>query len=1278
MPKQYDAFVSYKHGTIAPLSKVLASGLRTFARPLFARPRNVFRDEEHLVPGSSLPSVIQKALERSRFLVLLASPEAARSPWVEREIRVWCEELGRTDRLIIVLVEGSLETDPSGSLIDWRKTDSLPAVLEARLNEVPFFVDLRALTASRGADQNHPAVKAAIAGIVARLENVDLQDLIGLEVVQRRRRIRLRNSAIALLSVLAVTSAVAAFYANGQRLAQQKATFAALANALSAQVRPDTTSAFDERNALVARQAYLFAQRSDRPPSDAVHRALRTALEPEHFTTALAVTAGFVSHVAADRDGHLIAAATDSGRVQIWRNDLPQRSMIWQLEGRPEINAFAVDTGGRWLAAGAKGDGVIRLWNLSAPDLGEAQPQMLTGHTLAINDLAFDAEGQRLASASADGTVRVWTLRHRDETPQILRHLAEVATVSFAGTRIMSRTIDRETHVWTSDGTSVLPNHAWSQRGRLGVLEISPSGRWLLDVDFASKDLRLQDLGRNDEITQLTSPAGEITAAAFSPSEQRLAVGTSDGDIVVWTLTGSDAPVRITSGHATGVTDLAFFGSDALVSSGQQDGFVRIRHLSGAAKSSTLVSGFSSARFAGDDDHLIGIDRGTRAPALRSLTPGVESAALATGQGADAAKEWYLARTHAVSVDFERKKGSAWPASASSGQPVQFAFANYPSDKPLQVVVGEDGRVLAWVDRYDLSVWVQDLTRTDIAARKMPDQPIRPTIQAALAPDGSQTHVLSVGVRDWSAPLAVSADDSRLAMGASDGSVRVWRLDQPAAAPFVLTGLGGWPLSLAFSADGGLLAVGTSQRTIRVWDFRARRLRTLRGHDGRVDALSFAPDRPLLASAGAEGTVRLWDLAFDEPQAIVLEGAGVTALSFSSSGQRLAGAGSDSARVWTVAASALAERVCDVVSRNLSLDEWRDLVGRDIPYDRTCTDVAVHASLLDTARALARTGALADAEAIVREARRADPEHTGDWDVAVNRAVAEGQMADAEERARSGDVDAAVRLMTEAVKRGAALTAPPDVHAKQLAADGLLAQAGRLTRQADLPLAISLLDRAIALAPTAAAFEARGTALAVQGDFQKARLDFDRAIQLEPARWELYARRGETFASEKQWDTAYEDFSRALRLIHEARNGLGQIDVRKLGVADSVTRTLLVLGSSSFEILMRRADVSVKLKDFTGALADYGRLVQEYPRSAEVVYRRGLAYMESGRCDSAMADFGTSLTLDPKNWRAYVGRALCLRERGLAQKGRADLMAAKALEPANTVIADVIKTYPAR
>jgi Flp pilus assembly protein TadD len=136
--------------------------------------------------------------------------------------------------------------------------------------------------------------------------------------------------------------------------------------------------------------------------------------------------------------------------------------------------------------------------------------------------------------------------------------------------------------------------------------------------------------------------------------------------------------------------------------------------------------------------------------------------------------------------------------------------------------------------------------------------------------------------------------------------------------------------------------------------------------------------------------------------------------------------------------------------------------------------------------------------------------------------------------------------------------------------------------------------------------------------------------------------------------------------------------VRKLGVADSVTRTLLVLKTSSLEILMRHADVSVKLKDFTGALADYDRLVQQYPRNAEVVYHRGLAYMESGRCDSAIADLGASLTLDPKNWRAYVARALCLRKSGLAEKGRADLMAAKALEPANTVIDDVIKTYPAR
>lgn len=66
-----------------------------YAKPIRARPIRIFRDERYLVPGLNLPKLIVDALNASEFLILLASPQAALSSWVQDEVERWCGELKR-------------------------------------------------------------------------------------------------------------------------------------------------------------------------------------------------------------------------------------------------------------------------------------------------------------------------------------------------------------------------------------------------------------------------------------------------------------------------------------------------------------------------------------------------------------------------------------------------------------------------------------------------------------------------------------------------------------------------------------------------------------------------------------------------------------------------------------------------------------------------------------------------------------------------------------------------------------------------------------------------------------------------------------------------------------------------------------------------------------------------------------------------------------------------------------------------------------------------------
>jgi tetratricopeptide (TPR) repeat protein len=196
----YDAFISYSHAKDKPIAGALQSVIQALGKPWYRRRAlRIFRDDTSLSATPHLWPTIETALGQSRFLILLASSDSARSTWVGKEIAYWLEHKN-IDTLLLAVTEGELAWPPGAADFTWSDTTPLPAVLKGRFPHEPKWVDLR--TYREGASKCDRKFTELSADFAAAVRGVPKEDLLSEEVRQQRRALTLAWSAVVVLMVL--------------------------------------------------------------------------------------------------------------------------------------------------------------------------------------------------------------------------------------------------------------------------------------------------------------------------------------------------------------------------------------------------------------------------------------------------------------------------------------------------------------------------------------------------------------------------------------------------------------------------------------------------------------------------------------------------------------------------------------------------------------------------------------------------------------------------------------------------------------------------------------------------------------------------------------------------------------------------------------------------------------------------------------------------------------------------------------------------------------------
>ena len=128
----YDAFVSYSHAKDKPIAAALQTVIQKLGKPWYRRRMlRVFRDDTSLAATPELWPTLEKTLDQSRFILILASPQFAKSKWCGMEVAHWLKHKS-LDTLLIAVTDGDLKWDDAAADFVWDETTPLPAVVSPR------------------------------------------------------------------------------------------------------------------------------------------------------------------------------------------------------------------------------------------------------------------------------------------------------------------------------------------------------------------------------------------------------------------------------------------------------------------------------------------------------------------------------------------------------------------------------------------------------------------------------------------------------------------------------------------------------------------------------------------------------------------------------------------------------------------------------------------------------------------------------------------------------------------------------------------------------------------------------------------------------------------------------------------------------------------------------------------------------------------------------------------------------------------------------------------
>ena len=815
---RYAGFISYSQKDKV-WAKRIHKALETYRLPI-GLPGEVkakrklgrfFRDDDELSGAPSLGDALDAAIDGSGALIVICSPNSAKSKWVDAEIRRF-KRRGPDARVLAIIVGG--RPDPEDP-----NEQCFPPSLLVKVNPDGTLTDEP--DEPLAPDVRKDSFPRLITRLVAGLMDVEFDTLWQRE---KRRVTRLRMFAGS--AIMALLLSFAGLYGWKQ-------------NQIASQAKQASVRALTEKSELLTGIA------DGKTASAEYTQASLLALEsinhaPEFLGDRAVSAANIIAQLAKIKEEKILIGHED---------------IVYSVSFHPNGKTVAT----------ASLDGSVRIWNLASG----AEISHIKAAQFGAVSASYSPNGQHIVTANGFSSIDIWDTNNGEKTASYNadKRTFYQANYSPDGQSIIGASGGENAYYW--DLNNEQGNFAFEDQYAASLTAKFNMDGTKVVTSSDDETARIWDAHTGKEILSLKGHTDTLSDASFSPDGQLVVTAADDGTARIWDGNTGET-IAVMSGHNGPVLSAIFSPDGRTILTASADKTARIWNVD-TGVNTMILSGHTKA-----------VNAAAYSPDGRTIV---------TASSDNTARIWNIAQMKMIALPNDEEGESALAISQSG----KYLFVrNYSGEAHIW-----DAKTQKYITVYnkyngivDTASFSNDAVRVALVDSDNVVHIVDTSGSGAVSQITYDNNISSIGF---------SPDDKHIIIGFEDGMVRVSHIDTKQEVS-AFKAHEDRIYAAVFSPDGRFIATSSSAPIANIWDAQTgQKISSLNGHSSFILFLAISPDSRLVITGADEydKTARIWNLKTGQELAKLTHGNMINAAGFSPDGKLAVTASEDgTVRIW--------------------------------------------------------------------------------------------------------------------------------------------------------------------------------------------------------------------------------------------------------------------------------------------------------------------------------------------------------------------------------------------